>query len=87
MKVSGKLTKTYRLGSAYPNRLQFEDMLKYTFYNSDDRNPIILAVKKDSILAGGKNRIVSGVFGGYLYTYQHRDSMRIDNGVFDVKLK
>jgi len=62
----------------------YQDLVHFARYYNQDRNPITVIIKKDSITPGLLH-VVSGTFSGMLYgAYGTPDSLRIVGGVFDT---
>jgi hypothetical protein len=78
----GSLVGAHQLSAK--NLCTYADWQSNANYRNQDRNPIIVIIKKDSVTPGGRH-VVSGTFSGMLYGgYGTPDSLRIVGGVFDA---
>jgi hypothetical protein len=77
------LAGQYQLGADSTGSMSFQDLHKLTYYQTHSKNPLLLTIRKFSML----DKIVSGEFEGYLFNKDNlNDSIKVSQGRFDVKI-
>lgn len=80
---NGSLKGIHLLTGTY-GTFQYQIDDSYTPYQDIARSPFTVIINKDSVISPFRH-IVSGRFYGFLYNYNHTDSVSISGGVFDTR--